>query len=163
MDTYSLHLDGKASLLELGVHQRLVLTVILTVLFFQPLSSWLRAFVSWDIINPASNHAAWYWASLQDWLLAWIWPTAFLSVWTLQRDFMRAWLLMVALCVFERGGPKPFFQGSLTSEEQWLIALESWYQACLLDAIAAAMAVAVVRRPQLIILVLPITALRIFI
>lgn len=163
MDTYSLHLEGKASLSGLEVPQRLVLAVILTALFFQPLSSWLRAFVNWDIINPASNHAAWYWASLQDWLLAWIWPAAFLTMWALKRDIIRAWIILVGLCLFERGAPKPFFQGSLTSDEQWLLALDSWYQACLLDAITAAMAVAVVRRPHLMIFVLPITALRIFI
>ena len=83
-------------------------------------------------------------------------------MWALKRDSIRAWLTMVALCVFERGGPEPFFQGLLTSEEQWLLAWESWYQAILLDGVTAAMAVAAVRRPSLMMIVVHITALRIF-
>jgi hypothetical protein len=121
--------------------------------------------VIWDIINPATNHLGWYSASLQDWLFSWIWPAAFLIVWALKRDSMRTWIVLVALCVFERGGPEPFlpfFQGMLTIDEQWLLALESWHQAILLDTITAAMAVAAVRKPPLMMIVVHITALRIF-
>ena len=154
--------NDSESLSGLGVPQRLVLAVILIALILQPFSSWLRAFVNWDIINPATNHLGWYSASLQDWLFSWIWPAAFLSMWALKQDSIRAWIVLVGLCVFERGGPEPFYQGLLTSEEQWLLALESWYQAILLDTITAAMAVAAVRRPSLMMIVVHITALRIF-
>ena len=162
MATCSLTLDKRPTISGLGVPQRLVLAIILIALFLQPVSAWLRASVSWEIVNPATNHAAWYSASLQDWLSSLIWPAAFLTVWALKRDFVRAWLLMVALCVFERGGPKPFFQGMLTIDEQWLLALESWHQAILLDTITAAMAVAAARRPSLMMFIVHITALRIF-
>jgi hypothetical protein len=136
--------------------------VILIALILQPVSTWLRGCVIWDIFNPATNHLGWYLASLQHWLSAWVWPAAALSMWALKRDPVRAWIVLVGLCVFERRGPKPFFQGLLTSEEQWLLALESWYQAILLDSITAAMAVAAVRRPHLMTAVVHITALRIF-
>jgi hypothetical protein len=162
MDTYSLHLDGKASLSGLALPWRFCIAVIFIALFLQPISTWLRGCVSWDIIDPATNHLGWYSASLQDWLFSWIWPAAFLSMWALKRDSMRAWIVLVALCVFERGGPKPFFQGMLTVEEQWLLAMESWHQAILLDGVTAAMAVAAVRRPHLMTAVVHITALRIF-
>lgn len=163
MNTESAHLVGKVSIPGLEVPQRLILAAIITTLALQPLSGWLGNFVSWDIINPATNHLGWYWASLQDWLLSWVWPAAFLSMWAMKQNSVRAWIVLVGLCVFERGGPTPFFQGLLTSEEQWLLALESWYQAILLDGATAAMAVAAVRRPSLIIIVVHITALRIFV
>lgn len=162
MDAYSLNPDGKASLSGLGVPQRLVLAVILIALLLQPVSAWLSTFVNWEIVNPATNHAAWYSASLQDWLFSWIWPAAFLIMWALKQDSLRAWIVLVAFCVFDRGGPKPFFQGFLTSDEQWLLALESWYQAILLDGVTSAMAVAAARRPSLMMIVVHITALRIF-
>lgn len=162
MDAYSLHLEGKPSLSGFAVSARLCIAVILIALILQPVSTWLRGCVSWDIINPATNHLGWYLASLQHWLSAWVWPAAALSMWVLKRDSMRAWIVLVALCVFERGGPEPFYQGMLTVEEQWLLALESWHQAILLDSITAAMAVAAVRRPSLMMIVVHITALRIF-
>ena len=163
MDTFPSRLDDTGSLSGLGLIERLVLVAFITTLLLQPVSTWLQDFVNWEIINPATNHLAWYWASFQDWLLSWVWPAAFLSMWAIKQYSVPAWIVMVALCVFERGGPEPFFQGSLTSEEQWLLALGSWYQACLLDAITAALAVAVVRRRFLMIFVIHITALRIFI
>ena len=162
MDTYSLHLDGKASLSGLEVPARFCIAVIFTALFLQQVSAWLRGCVNWDIVNPASNHVGWYSASLQDWLFSWIWPAAFLITWALKQDSMRAWIVLVGLCVFERGGPEPFYQGLLTSEEQWLLALESLYQAILVDTITAAIAVAAVRRPSLMMIVVHTTAFRIF-
>ena len=143
--------------------QRLVLAVILIALFLQPVSTWLRGYVSWEIVDPATNHVGWYFASLQDWLLSWVWPAAFLSMWAMKQNSVRAWIVLVGLCVFERRGPELFYQGLLTSEEQWLLALESWYQAILLDGATATMAVAAVRRPSLMIIVVHITALRIFV
>lgn len=162
MYTCSPSLDGEVALSGLEVPARFCIAVIFTALFLQPVSAWLRGCVNWDIVNPASNHVGWYSASLQDWLFSWIWPAAFLITWALKQDSMRAWIVLVGLCVFERGGPEPFFQGLLTSEEQWLLALESWHQAILLDSITAAMAVAAVRRPHLMIAVVHITAFRIF-
>lgn len=162
MDTCSPSLDGEVALSGLEVPARFCIALILITLFLQPVSAWFRASVSWEIINPATNNVGWYFASLQHWLSAWVWPAAALSMWALKRDSMRAWIFLVALCVFERRGPNPFFQGLLTSEEQWLLALESWYQAILLDGVTAAMAVAAVRRPSLMMIVVHITALRIF-
>lgn len=162
MDTHPPQLDEIVSLSGLEAPGRILLAAIITTLLFQPVSTWLRDFVNWEIINPATNQLGWYWASLQDWLLSWVWPAAFLSMWALKKDSVRAWLLMAALCVFERGGPEQFFQGLLTSDEQWLLAVESWYQTCFLDTITAAMAVAAVRRHSLMIIVVQITALRIF-
>lgn len=73
----------------------------------------------------------------------------------------------MALCVLARGEPTPFFQGLLTPEERWLIALESWYSALVLDAvvatIAVTVAVAVTRRPCLIVVAVLVAALRIFV
>lgn len=163
MNTFPSRLDVPGALSGLGLVERLVLVAFITTLLLHPLSTWLRGYVNWEIINPATNQLGWYWASLQDWLLSWVWPSAFLSMWAMKQNSVRAWLMMVALCVFERAGPEPFFQGSLTSEEQWLLALGSWYQACLLDAITAALAVAVVRRRFLMIFIVHITALRIFV
>lgn len=163
MDTHPPQLDEKVSLSGLEAPGRILLAVLIVAVILQPVSTWLQGFVNWDIVNPATNHAAWYWASLQHWLFSWVWPAAFLTILLLKKDYLRAWLLMVVLCVLVRGGPEPFFQGSLTIEEQWQIALVAWYEALLLDAITAAMAVAVVRRRYLMIFVVHITALRIFI
>lgn len=134
---------------------------MIVVFGLQPLSSHLQGYIDWAIVNPATNHLGWYRASLQDSVLSWMWPTVFIVFWSLRKHYVRAWLIMLVLCLVARGGPSPFFQGSLTAEERWLLALESWYMALLVDAVVAAMALAVARQPFLLLIAVPIAASRI--
>ncbi|MEQ8820501.1 MAG: hypothetical protein RLY93_09665 [Sumerlaeia bacterium] len=146
----------------LGRLGNVALALLIIVFVLQPTSAWLRGYVDWNVINPASNHTGWYVASLKFWLVSWIWPAAYLLTSALSGDRIRASVILVALTVLAAGKPKPFYQGSLTDAERWLLALESWYQARFLDAIIAAMAVATFRWPALLMVAIPIAAIRIF-
>lgn len=132
------------------------------VLCLQALSRWIQGCISWEIVDPASNHVGWYIASLKHAVLSWIWPSAFL-VWWATRDYARSWLVLFCLIFAARGGPEAtLWQGSLTHEEMWLIGLSSWYHAIAEDTVQAMLALVAVRYPCVLPFVLLTAALRIF-
>ncbi|CAN5499596.1 hypothetical protein BH09SUM1_BH09SUM1_00950 [soil metagenome] len=141
-----------------------VAKVLVTALFLQAISRWLQGHVAWQVL-PATAIWEWYYLSLQDTALSWIWPSAFLVLRLTRGDVVRACLLLVTLSVVARGLPEAsLWEASVyTREELWLIGLSSWSEALVKDAVMSAMALVVARRPTLAGLIVPLAALRIFI
>ena len=139
--------------------------ICLFIIFvLQPLSQHLHSFIGWNIINPATNHLAWYWASLQYWVFSWIWPSTWLVVMVTRGDKIRSWVILVLLTLMNHGFPETSLWeiGIYTKEERWLIGLRNWYWVIARDSFASGLAVVATRWPVFLIPALLLSALWIF-